>query len=322
MQVLFRPGSGGLIRDLPPDRFRAALRDPRALLWVDLDVSEREMTRLVLSEAFSFHPLAVEDVLTQASATRIDDYNEYVFLVIHGVAAGERAEEIPLGKLDIFLGQNYLVTCRTAELPAVQSLFDQACQDESVMAGGAAHLLYLVLRDLALGFTPPIEELAQEIKRMEAAITGRQDPRALQGVVTLRRQTVQLRSTLVPQREVAGRLAYDDLAPIPVRARPYFRDVYDHLGGLVTAVERLRELVDGVVNLYMAAAAGRMAMWLRVLTLAVVLLLPMLVIATAYGVLVVYRAGQGRWYGALLVWVLMAGVAYGIWHQLRRRGWW
>ncbi len=313
MQVLFRPGTGGLIDDLPSDQFRPALRDPRALLWVDLDVSEDgARARELLRDVFHFHPLAVEDALGEIDHPRLNDFGEYLFLVV--CAVDDEAVTDPVG-LAIFLGPHYLITCHAGMPSAVQALLSRAREDERILAGGAARLLCDLLRDIVSGFAVRIDHIERELERVEAAALGRPSPEVMRRAAMIRRAIVRWRPVLASQRDMVGGLIEEDHIVIPSGALPHLRDLLAHLGELVAGVAYLRDRVDGVMDLCLAMAVGRLAAWGSVwMVFSGVVLLSLLAA-------VMYAGGVpwGRWYGLLFGGTALIGVGYIVWRT--RRGW-
>ncbi|NOZ26956.1 MAG: hypothetical protein GXP39_02750 [Chloroflexi bacterium] len=313
MRVLFRPGTGGLIDDLPSEQFRPALRDPRALLWVDLDASEDgARARKLLRDVFHFHPLTVEDALGGIDHPRLNDFGEYLFLVVCAVDDGETADP---GGLAIFLGPNYLITCHMGMPSAVRTLLSRAREDEGILAGGAARLLCELLRDVASGFAARIEQIERDLERVEAAALGRPSPEVVRRAATIRGAIARWRPVLASQRDVVGGLIDEDHIVIPSGALPHLRDLLAHLGELVASVAYLHDRADGVMDLCLAVAAGRLAVWGSVWMVFSGVMLLSLLAAVMY-------AGGVPWgwrYGLLLGGPALVGVGYIVWRTRRQR---
>src|SRR5215212_3958400 len=110
IRVLYRHRSGALVDDLPIQQVPNALKDPQARIWIDIQAASEQEQKLVLSDLFHFHPLAVEDVINEVHVPKLDDYGGYLYLVVHSLLSGEKPMDVHTKEIDVFVGQNYLIT--------------------------------------------------------------------------------------------------------------------------------------------------------------------------------------------------------------------
>jgi magnesium transporter len=285
IRSLFRSHDGSLAHDLDPRQLKDALADKGGVLWLDIVTAGEDVGHLqkLLGDLFGFHPLAVDDALHEDHLPRVDDWQGYLYLVLH--AAALTADPTPhIHELDLFLGPNYLVSIREGPVAPLEHLWDQCRQGpEHRLSGGPARLLYALADAVAAGYMPVVDGLDEEINRVEADVFHRPRPQLIRRLFRLRGSLLRLRRTLSSLREVMNRLARDDYAVVGQGERVYFRDVYDHLVRLYDIAEGLRDLAAGALDSYLSVTSNRINEVMRTLTVVNVLFLPLTFLAGFFG---------------------------------------
>ena len=226
--------------DLSQDEFALALQDPGGVLWVDFEATPAEMDEKVLIEVFGFHPLAVDDALQETHVPKVDDWGKYLYIVLSAVEVEKDGNSVlNVLELDVFLGQNYIVTHHDQLIAALQRVWTACQRDDRHLRRGVDHLLYRLIDEVVAQYMPVVEEIDEEIDRIEDEIFDNPGPDILARIFSVKRDVLQMRRIIGPQREVLNRLARDDYEVIDARARVYFRDVYDHLVRLHDLTESL-----------------------------------------------------------------------------------
>jgi magnesium transporter len=275
---------GQVRSDLKPEEIGAALRQPGGLLWVDLAGEPDEVCQPLLLDTFGFHPLAVDDALDEAHVPKVDDWGEYLYLVLHGVVF-EPADDEPLHthELDLFLGQNYLVSYRTEPIAAVDRVWADCQRDDRHLQKGAGRLLYKLTDELVADYMPAVEAVDEAIDQVEDEIFGQPGPTLLERIFVLKRALLHLRRIMAPQREVLNKLARGDYGVVYEEDRVFFRDVYDHLVRLYDITEGLRDLVGSALDTYLSVVSNRMNEVMRTLTVITTLFLPVSFLVGFFG---------------------------------------
>src|SRR5512137_2942808 len=131
IRVLYRSQKGRVRTDLKPEEFAAALKDTHGLLWVDFEGEPPEVCEPILRQTFGFHPLAVDDALQESHVPKIDDWEEYLYLVFHAVVLDhEGGDHLDTLEMDAFLGKNYLVTHHDLPIAGVDRAWASCQRDE------------------------------------------------------------------------------------------------------------------------------------------------------------------------------------------------
>jgi magnesium transporter len=329
-RVVYRPGSGPIQLDWPVGRIAEALDDPRGVLWVDIDDRNSSLGEVeaLFRDVFHFHPLAIEDALTQSNSPKLDDWGEYLYSVFHAIDFNPDTDEVIVHELDIFLGRNYLVTYHGEPLAALDGLRKQLERDSGQRAEmGADHLLYLLLDIGVAAYLPAFEHLDETIDAAQDEVLSAPSPRTLHRIMKVKRSALRLHRILIPQREVLNRLARDEYPLIDRRDRVYFRDVYDHLVRLHDISETLRDLISGALDTYLSAISNRTNEVMKTLTIVTVLFMPLNFVVGFFGMnffgdnIHLNELNLSHTLLFVLICVGMVAASWGIWIWARVRGW-
>jgi magnesium transporter len=312
--------------DLRPEEFAAALKEPHALLWVDFDGEPPEVCEPILRQVFGFHPLAVDDALQESHVPKIDDWDTYLYVVLHAVTL-DQEERVGLDtlELDIFLGGNYLVTHRIQPVAAVERLWAACQRDERHLKKGSTHLLYALADELVADYMPVVESFDEAIDRIEDLVFSAPRPSLLEQIFALKRALLHLRRIIAPQREVLNKLTRGDYAVIDVQDRMFFRDVYDHVVRLYDISESLRDLVGGALDTYLSVVNNRMNDVMKTLTLITTLFMPVSFLVGFFGMnffqaTIPLEAWTGRVaFGLMMAVMILLPLGMFLW--MRRRAW-
>jgi magnesium transporter len=281
--LFFTPGKP-VRTNIPPSEFPRLLRDRKGLLWVDFLGEPEEQAEPIL-RSFGFHPLAIDDALQETHTPKIDDWGDYIYLVLNILSYKKEdgVFESEIDELDIFLGKNYIITHHDQILTAVEDAWAACQRDARHLQDGADHLLYRIIDTAVMGYMPLIEQIDQQIDNIEDQVFDRPHPSTLEQIFALKRLLLTMRRILLPQREVLNKLARDEYRVIDPKDRIFFRDIYDHLVRLHDLNESLRDLVGGVLDTYLSATNNRMNEVMKTLTIITTLFMPITFITGFFG---------------------------------------
>jgi magnesium transporter len=329
IRSLYRAPDGKLRTDLQPDEFAAALTDSHGLLWVDFSGTPPEEDAPILLNIFGFHPLAVDDALQESHVPKVDDWGQYLYIVLHAVVFDKDArdgEHVDTLELDVFVGKNYIVTHHDQLIAAVDRVWTLCQRDERHLKGGADHLLYELTDMLVADYMPVVDEIDEAIDQIEDQVFNRPTPDTLERIFRLKRAVLHLRRIISPQREVLNKLARDDYPVIDAQDRVYFRDVYDHLVRLYDINESLRDLMGGALDTYLSVINNRMNEIMRTLTVVTTLFMPISFAAGFFGMNFFQPVEDPlkAWTTSpafLLALIVMFLTPLGMYLWIRRKGW-
>lgn len=283
IRILCRTTQDAAMTELSSDQLAAALKVKGNLIWVDLSGDDTSVHQPLLTETFGFHPLAVEDALIETHLPKIDDWDEYIYLVLYGVDFDRANLDVDSHEVDIFVGTNYVVTHHTEPVNAVERLRSIYQRDAHRLQRGADYLLFELADAIVADFMPCLDELDDTANELEDEVFNNPTRETLPRIFTLKRAAIQLRRILSPQREVLNRLARDEYRVVDAKERIYFRGVYDHMVRLHDINEGVRDLIGGALDIYLSAASNRLNEVMRILTLVTVLGLPLTFLTGFFG---------------------------------------
>lgn len=324
IRVLYRHRSGALVDDLPIAQVPSALKDPQARIWVDMEAPSVEDQKMVLADLFQFHPLAVEDVISEVHIPKLDDYGGYLYLVFHSLTAGDEPMDIHTKETDVFVGPNYLVTVHELPSSTINKIWHKEYHQERGLARGIALLLYEILDRQVDGYMNLLDDFETRIEELGDIIFQSRPPdehAILNEILTAKSSTLRVRRILLPQREVVEHLAHDDLSAIPHEARIYFQDLYDHLTRFADLVESMRELVQSTMTTHLTIASNRLNEIMKVLTIISTIFIPLSFVASIYGMNFEFMPEINWRWGYLMVWIIFILVAGTMIYYFRRRRW-
>lgn len=324
IRILYRHRSGALVDDLPLDQVASALKDPQARIWVDLESASEEEQKMVLTDLFHFHPLAVEDVINEIHVPKIDDYGGYLYLVFHSLIVGDEPMDIHTKETDVFVGPNYLVTIHELPSVTITKLWHKEYHQERGLGRGIALLLYEILDRQVDGYMNLLDHFETRIEELGDIIflsKSSNESAILNEILTAKSSTLRVRRILQPQREVFEHLAHDDLSAIPSESRIYFQDLYDHITRFADLAESMRDLVQGTMTIHLTIASNRLNEVMKVLTIISTIFMPLSFVAGIYGMNFDYMP-ELRWpLGYPIVWLIFLIIAGSMLLFFRRRRW-
>ncbi len=271
-------------QDLELEALRLVRSDKGLLLWVDLDNPTPEEIKNILEGVFQFHPLAIEDCVQPNSLPKVEDYEEYLFIVTHAVDF-TRTEKFNSTELDFFLGKDFLVTFHTAPLRSVATLIDRYSKSLGVGPRGPdriAHTLIDLMVDL---YVPVVHELHAELEELEEHVLAKESvQKTLVGeLLHVRNDFTRLRTIVRPQRDVIDRLARGDSKLVRAKLLPYFRDLRDNLVRLEDTVAGYHERLLMAFDIYLNKAAFEANEGIKFLTALTAITIPVMVVGTWFG---------------------------------------
>jgi magnesium transporter len=285
MRALHIAPRSPLNTSFPPEKFNEALQDIRAVLWVDFSGEPNPTCEPILLEVFGFHPLAVEDALQETHTPKVDDWGDYLYIVLGALVYEKAASDgaLHLHELDVFLGKNFIVTHHDEPIAAIDQVWNACQRDARYTQHGVDHLLYRILDYLVAAYMPIVEKLDDEIDEIEDQVINKPSTDTLQHIFGLKRSLLSMRRVITPQREVLNKLARDDYQVIDQHDRVFFRDVYDHLVRLQDLNESMRDMLSGTLDIYLSVINNRMNDVMKTLTVITTLFMPISFVTGFFG---------------------------------------
>jgi magnesium transporter len=270
-------------QDLTLDFLKVVLHDEGVHMWVDVSESTDEETKGLLEGVFGFHPLAIEDCLTPSDLPKIDEYDNYVFMVIHAVDYSHDVHEFQTNEVNMFIGKNFLVTVHRDPLRCVASTIDRVLKNAAAVARAPDRLTYTILDFLLDSYGPATDELATEISDLEKSLLTARPRDALNEILKLKSEVQRLRQIVSPQRDVLTRLARGEFKIVRAHMLPYYRDLLDHLVRISDRGDGYRDALTNTLSIHLNLQQVQINEVIRVLTIAATLAMPIVIVTSYYG---------------------------------------
>lgn len=315
----------GNIREAEVGEIKKLLQDEKGLVWIDFESEPDGTPTSILVEEFEFHPLSIEDALEQCHLPKIDDWNSYLYIVLHTLEYGRDKEEIINKELDIFLGNNYVVTMHEQKMEAIDKVRVNAYRDPKMLKRGADYLFYLISDEIIENYLSLVEELDESVESLESQIINDQSKEVLPKIFGYKRTLLGLRRYITHQREVFDKLSREPHTQIDERDRMYFRDLYDHLVRLYDITESMRDIVSGALDIYLSVVNNRMNNIMKTLTTIATIFMPISFLTGFFGMNFFSPSGHLDFWtdiiGFGIAFVIIVATPIGMIYWMKKRGW-
>lgn len=307
-------------RDLELEALRLVRADKGLILWVDLDNPTDDEIKQVLEGVFQFHPLAIEDCVTPSSLPKIEDYEDYLFLVTHAVDF-TRTEKFNTTELDLFVGKDYVVSFHRNSLKSVASVVDRCVKATGVIARGPDRIAHLILDALTDNYRPVLETFRGELEEIEETVLSKESSNLTAQLLQVRSEINHLRQIVRPQRDVISKLAHGESKLLRPVMLPYFRDLRDKLVRIDDTGANYADQLLISFDLFLSKSDFQANEGIKALTALTAITLPATVVATWYGMNFEHMPELKSAHGYTLATVVTIVLTIWMWIWCKRRRW-
>lgn len=304
-----------------PETLTAIRAEPATMLWVDLSDPTEAEVKLVLETVFGFHPLAIEDCLSDSPFPKLEPYDDYLYLVMHAVEYGP-SQEFRTTEIDLFLGKDYIVTYHRNPLRSIELSLERFQKNPTLQVRGPDRFAHTILDNMVEGYRPALDSLRREIESVEQGVLGSISANELfPKVVALRKRLSRIRQIVRPQREIALELAQGKQRLIRSVIVPYLRDLSEELARIEAQAGAWSEQLILSFRIYLNKSSHEANEGIRILTGITALTFPALVVAGWYGMNFVNMHELAAHHGYPVAAGLTLSGTYAMWLFMRRRKW-
>jgi len=293
--------------------------------WINVNGLENGKLLEELASSFGLHPLVSEDIVYTGQRPKMEDYDDYLYIVVKMISYNEKAGRLDSEQVSMVLGRNYVISIQEKE----GDLFDKV--RERIRKGkgrirrmGVDFLAYSLLDMIVDNYFVILEKLGEKIEKMEDAVVRDPSPRMLQRIRHLRREMLTLRKSVWPLRELLLSLERESAskdALVSKETAVYLRDVYDHTIQVIDTTETYRDTVSGMVDIYLSSLSHRLNEVMKVLTIIGTIFIPLTFITGVYGMNFWYMPELESPLGYPAALALMLAIALGMLLYFRKKKW-
>jgi magnesium transporter len=251
-------------------------------LWVDLAAPTQEEFG-ILSDPFHFHPLAVEDSIAELPQPKIEPYDGYLYIILHGIDFEASQHHFATHDIDFFLGPNFLVTIHDGQTRTIGNMRGVCTRNDHVLGEGPISLMHRIVDSMVDHYRPEVDKLENKLDDLEDAVFEKPRKKLAREILALKRDITSLRRVVQPQRDVVSRLARREFAFISDEMAYRFRDVYDHLVRLSDEALLFQDRVTGILDAHLSSVSNKLNEQMKVLTLVTTIAIPFTVLGGLFG---------------------------------------
>src|SRR5215213_4712839 len=273
----------------PPEReeARAEVVEAPGLRWIHIE-RPRPADQTWLEERFDFHALDYEDVYSRNQRPKVDEYDDYMFIVLHFPRYDKAVSRLNAAEVDIFVGPDYLITLPNEHLQPISYLFDRVRASEELrdqlFSKGAGYLLYKIVDDSVDASFPMLRKMGNKLERIEEEIfEGEESREIVRDISNVKQEIINFRKIVRPQRSAFRDLERNKARYIAEDLDIYFEDINDASERVWDMLENYKEVVEGLESTNESAIAHRTNETFRVLTAISVIVLPLTLVASIWG---------------------------------------
>lgn len=282
-------------------------KDKPTVTWINIDGLHQTEILEKLGDCYGFHPLVLEDILNTDQRPKMEDYGDYVYIVLRSLEYNHQKEEIESDQISIIMGQNFVFSFQEKEGDTFDPIRERIRSGKGrIRKMGADYLTYSLLDSIVDNYFILLEKLGEKIEFLEEQLVTSPTPETLQTIHNLKRELLFLRKAVWPLREVVGSLERGESSLIQASTRIYLRDLYDHTIQVIDNVETFRDMISGILDIYLSSVSNRLNSVMKVLTIIATIFMPLTFLAGIYGMNFKYMPElEWRWGYPFICFVMM-----------------
>jgi magnesium transporter len=290
--------------------------------WIDVQlVHQTEITER-LGECYGFHPLVLEDILNTDQRPKMEDFGNYLYIVLRMLSCNGNNSAIDSEQISLILGPNYVISFQEKEADVFNPVRDWIRAGKGrIRKAGADYLAYCLLDAIVDNYFIVLEKHGERIEILEEQLIANPKPATLQAIHSLKRDMIFLRRSVWPLREVIAALEREGTSLISDSTRLYLRDVYDHTIQVIDALETFRDMLSGMLDIYLSSVSNRLNEVMKVLTIIATVFIPLTFIVGIYGMNFKYMPELEWHWGYPAVLLLMLVISLFMVAFFRRKKW-
>ena len=300
-----------------------AFKNKPTITWINIEGIHDVEVLEKLGGCYGFHPLILEDILNTDQRPKMEDFGEYIYVVLKMLKYDNRKNEIVTEQISLILGKNFVISFQEG---LEGDVFDPVRERIRTSKGrirkeGADYLAYSLLDTIVDNYFLILEKLGEKIESSEEELVAHPTPETLHLIHDLKREMIFLRRSVWPLREVLGNLERMDSILVNKTTGIYIRDVYDHTIQVIDTIETFRDMLSGMLDIYLSSISNRLNAVMKVLTIIATIFMPLTFIAGVYGMNFKYMPEIGWKWGYVWALFLMVSVVVVMLLYFRKKKW-
>lgn len=292
-----------------------------SVTWIDVVGLSSVETVREIGVQFGVHPLIQEDILNTRGRPKLEVFDDYLFISLKGIALDESEYTVRSAQVSLILGRGYVCTLQEGPDDLFGPVRDRIRRDGRIRHLGSDYFVYALVDVIVDGYFSVLERLDQRAEFLEEEVLERPTPATLREIHALRRAMLDFRHVLWPVRELVLQLERADSPLLGAPVSIFFRDIYDHTVQMIETIESLRDVVAGMLDIYLSSVSFRLNQVMKLLTVFSTIFMPLTFLVGVYGMNFQYMPELRLPLAYPLLWVVMIAIAGMMLAWFRRRRW-
>ncbi len=299
-----------------------AFKDAPTVTWINIDGLHQIEILEKLGECYRFHPLVLEDILNTDQRPKMEDYGDYLYIVLRMLNYTDKNSEIETEQVSLILGPNFVFSFQEKEGDVFDPIRERIRSGKGrIRKMGADYLAYALIDSIVDNYFTIMEKLGETIEFLEEKLVTQPIPETLQTIHELKRELIFLRKAVWPLREVISGLERGELVLVKETTRVYLRDLYDHTIQVIDTIETFRDMISGMLDIYLSSVSNRLNSVMKVLTIIATIFMPLTFIAGIYGMNFKHMPElEWRW-GYPMVWLFVIAISVFMLIYFKKKRW-
>lgn len=299
-----------------------SFRDTSTVTWINIDGVHNTEIIEKIGKHFALHPLLLEDIAHTEQRPKMEDFGEYIFVVVKMLYYDENGAEIIAEQVSLILGKNFVISFQEREGDVFNPIRERIRNAKGrIRRMEADYLAYALIDAVVDHYFLILEKIGERIENLEDELVSRTTSETLRAIHILKREMIFLRRSVWPLREVISGLGRRESVLIKKSTELYLKDVYDHTIQVIDTVESFRDMVSGMLDTYLSSVSNRMNEVMKVLTIIATIFIPLTFIAGIYGMNFQFMPELGWRWGYFMILCVMALIVIGMVIYFKKKNW-
>jgi magnesium transporter len=297
-------------------------KDTATVTWINIDGIHDIPIIEKIGGAFDIHPLILEDIVTTGQRPKYEGFEKYGYVVLNMLNYNAAIAAVEGEQVSIVFGSNFVISFQERVGDVFDAIRDRIRTGKGrVRRMGPDYLAYSLIDAIVDNYFSILEKVGDRVEALEEELIAGPTERTLRQIHSLKREMLSLRRSVWPLRELVSAVQRDESSLIAAQTRVYLRDVYDHTIHIIDTIEGFRDVLSGMLDIYLSSISNRTNAIMKVLTIIATIFIPLTFIAGVYGMNFDYMPGLHQWWGYPALLLVMLAVAGTMIMHFKRRKW-
>jgi len=286
------------------------LKDLPTVTWINIDGLHQLDIIEKVGQHFNIHPLVLEDIVNTGQRPKTEEFEDLIFVVLKMLHYNENPEKISSEQFSLVLGPNFLISFQEIQGDVFKTVRERIRKPKTrIRKAGCDYLAYALVDAIVDHYFLILEKLGENIEALEEDLLENPSPETLQTLHEMKREMIYLRKQIWPIRELINSLVKGESSLINESTSLFFRDIYDHTIQIIDTIESYRDILSGMLDIYLSTLSNKMNEVMKVLTIIATIFIPITFVAGIYGMNFKFMPElEWRW-GYVMVWAIIVVVA-------------